>query len=114
MIETKMKIEQFKRECKSINFYEKIICEISQLISKSNNLNEEIILKNKKEDYINRKMMIYKLIEKIEDDIDREMVIEAFINQRYYKDLIKLYNYNDSSALYRHLNHVIEKIIKYY
>lgn len=127
MINKKIKIEQFKRECKSIHFYDLVIeeyndkinhidCVLDSLEYTNENYVKQLILDQdqmliEKADYERRKKAIMDKISTIGNDDDRQMLVDAFIHQLYYKKLINKYHFNDSSALYRHINRIIEKII---
>lgn len=130
-ITVKDKIEQFKRDCKSVSYYQKVIAYREQEIAgldhelTTNQLHsEDRFTANKKapileqdelikevEDFKQRVQEIYARLDMIQDLTDRQMVMDAFIVGKYYKQLINSYHFNDSSALYRHINKVIEKIV---
>lgn len=127
MITSKMKVEQFKRECKSVQYYNMIIEKydnrirtLDELLDNLENKNtgntknllleqEELLIERK--DFENRRNEVWNKISKIDEKNDQQMLIDAFINRIYYKKLIHKYHFNDSSALYRHINSVIEKLI---
>ena len=129
-ITNKDRVEQFKRDCKSVSYYNKVICYCDEQIrlydeiltqvgeqKQDESINPKAILleqeklmaeKTKKEEWLQE---IYERINQIADNIDRQMVIDAFIKGLYYKKLVNEYHFNDSSALYRHINRIIDKIV---
>lgn len=128
-ISKKEKVEQFKRECKSMGYYEQVIAECDEKIRQldlsldqqvgdnSDTVNKKALLMEQweimkeKRNYESRILNVQRKLGEIEDETDYQMLMEAFVNRTYYKKLINHYHFNDSSALYRHLNKVIEKIV---
>lgn len=141
MLTIKDKIEQFKRDCKSNDYYTKAIMECNEKIEEldvilnglgcpngntgpkcenarnpyaSDKLEplmkqEQII--NERNEYIRRINDVNTKLMKITDPVDRQMVVDLYIEKKYYKHMIDKYHYSDKSALYRHANKVIEKIV---
>lgn len=141
MLTIKDKIEQFKRDCKSNDYYTKAIMECNEKIEEldvilnglgcpngntgpkcenarnpyaSDKLEplmkqEQII--NERNEYIRRINDVNTKLMKITDPVDRQMIIDLYIEKKYYKHMIDKYHYSDKSALYRHVNKVIEKIV---
>lgn len=139
MILINEKIEQFKREIKSITYYEKRILEIEynihstdqmldclgdasfylpiqkeQLIKYGNKI--EILLQqdkliNQRAMYLMRIKEIIDLINRIGNHKDQQLIIDLFINNKNYKKLILDYDYNDYSAILKHINSVLKKIL---
>lgn len=141
MITKKDKIEQFKRDCKSNEYYTKAVMECNEKIEEldailnglgcpngntdpkcenarnpysSNKLEplmkQDQLIKERNE-YINRINDVNAKLMKITDPIDRQMIVDLFIEKKYYKHMIDKYNYSDASSLYRHANNVIAKIV---
>lgn len=141
MLTTKDKVEQFKRDCKSVKYYTEMIivcnerieeydvilnglgcpngntepkCENARNPYASNKLEplmkqDEVI--RERNDYIRRINDVNRKINMIDDPVDRQMIIDLFIEKKYYKRMVDEYHYNDKSALYRHANKIIEKIV---
>lgn len=140
MVTIKDKVEQFKRDCKSNDYYTKmvldcnerleeiaiklqgisspavkdVICENANDPYKDNKLywiyQEEKVLKER-EDYISRINNVNRMLMKILDPVDRQMVMDLFIEKKYYKNMVDKYHFNDKSSMYRHINKVIRKIV---
>ena len=141
ILSTKDKIEQFKRDCKSNDYYTKAIlkcneriekldvqltglgcpngnddpkCENARNPYKSNKLapmmeQQQII--DERNEYMRRINSVSAKLMKITDPTDRQMIVDLFIEKKYYKNMIDKYHFNDSSAMYRHANKVISKIV---
>lgn len=141
MITKKERVEQFKRDCKSHEYYTKAIMECNEKIEEldvilnglgcpngntgpkcenarnpyaSDKLEplmkqEQII--NERNEYIRRINDVNTKLMKITDPVDRQMIVDLYIEKKYYKHMIDKYHYSDKSALYRHANKVIEKIV---
>ena len=141
ILSTKDKIEQFKRDCKSNDYYTKAIlkcnerieeldvqltglgcpngnddpkCENARNPYKSNKLApmmEQQQIFDERNEYIRRINSVSAKLMKITDPTDRQMIVDLFVEKKYYKNMIDKYHFNDSSAMYRHANKVISKIV---
>lgn len=141
ILSTKYKVEQFKRDCKSNDYYTKAIlicnerieeldvqltglgcpngndgikCENAADPYKPNKIapmmeQQQVI--NERNEYIRRINSVSAKLMKITDPIDRQMIVDLFIEKKYYKNMVDKYHFNDSSAMYRHANKVISKIV---
>lgn len=139
MITTKERVEQFKRDCKSNEYYTKYLMECNQQIEvldvkltglSSPNGNQGPKCENSvrpsplelltKQDYwikerdetIKKINYISSTIAKITDPIDRQMVTDLLVEQKYYKHLIDKYGYSDISAIYKHVNKILSKVLQ--
>ena len=140
MLTVKDKVEQFKRDCKSNDYYTKAIMECNERIEeldlqltgmtsgssdtpkcentsnpyKENKLGllvlQDQVIKERDE-YINKINNVSSKLMRITDPIDRQMVNDLLIEKKYYLSMVDKYHYNDKSAMYRHLNKVIAKIV---
>lgn len=140
MVTIKDKVEQFKRDCKSNDYYTKmvldcnerleeiavklqgisspavkdVICENANDPYKDNKLywiyQEEKVLKER-EDYISRINNVNRMLMKILDPVDRQMVMDLYIMKRNHESIADKYHYANRMALYKHINKVIEKIV---
>lgn len=141
MLSVKDKIEQFKRDCKSNDYYTKAIMDLNERIEEydviltgissptgntgpkcenarnpyaSNKLEpmlkQEALIKERDE-YIRRINEVNAKLMKIVDPVDRQMIVDLFIEKKYYKHLVEKYHYSDTSVLYRHANRIIARIV---
>ncbi|MEF2781834.1 MAG: hypothetical protein U0N20_01910 [Clostridium sp.] len=140
MLTTKDKIEQFKRECRSMDYYHKCVQELNDKIEEldvkltglASTNSDQPKCENAKDPYKDRKPALIveqdeyikernkyisrindvnsKLM-KIADENDRMFITELYINREYYKNVVNKSNYSDKSAFYRHINKVIAKIV---
>lgn len=137
MITTKERVEQFKRDCKSHEYYTKYLMECNQQIemldvkltglSSPNNQGPkcenatrpsplELLMQQdywikERDETIKKINYISNTIAKIINPIDRQMVTDLLIEQKYYKHLIDKYGYNDISAIYKHVNKILSKVL---
>lgn len=141
MLTTKDKVEQFKRDCKSVKYYTEMIivcnerieeydvilnglgcpngntdpkCENARNPYASNKLEplmkqDEVI--RERNDYIRRINEVNCKLNKIKNPVDRQMIMDLFIEKKYYKNMVDKYHYNDHSAMLKYANRVISKII---
>ncbi len=141
MLTVKDKVEQFKRDCKSNDYYTKAIMDLNERIEeydviltgissptgntgpKCENarnpyasiklepmLKQEALIKERDE-YIRRINEVNAKLMKIVDPVDRQMVIDTLILKQHYSIVLSRYRYNDYSALRKHINSVIKKIV---
>ncbi len=141
MITKKDKIEQFKRDCKSVSFYQKKINWCNEKIEELDHMIEgvscpngndqpkcenarnpykdrriELILEQDKyiderEKYIDYILAVRVNLMKITDEKDRELIEGVFFENTHYSHYLKKYSYNDRSALRKHINSIIGKIV---
>ena len=62
-------------------------------------------------DYIRRINDVNRKISMIENPVDRQLIVDLFIEKKYYKRVMDDYHYNDHSAMLKFANRVIAKII---
>lgn len=139
MVTKKECIEQFKRECKSYNFYLKKIIECDEHIemldvrlqgvsSPNGNTNEKtsgsgthpspICLIVEQDEWKKERSIAMYHVEKVDvvlnqikSAVDRAMVRDMYINNRYYPTLADKYGYNSKQSLLKHVNSVLKKIM---
>ncbi len=140
MLTIKDKVEQFKRDCKSNDYYTKMIINCNERLEEISNkligvkavspkgiiyencgdpyrenklyylyLEEQII--KERDEYINRINNVTTKLMKIINPVDRQMIIDLFVDKKYCNAMVERYHYNDKSSMYRHANKVIEKIV---
>lgn len=141
MLTIKDKIEQFKRDCKSNDYYTKAIMECNEKIEEldvilnglgcpngntepkcenarnpyaSDKLEplmkqEQII--NERNEYIRRINSVNTKLMKITDPVDRQMIIDLYIEKKSYTNMTDKYHFGNKSSLFKHVNKVIEKIV---
>lgn len=140
MITIKDRVEQFKRDCKSYNYYVKMMVDCDERL-------EEIAHKLKGVSSVSPKGVIYEncgnpykenkiiyLVEEEEilverksyeisnnnvdkillmvDPLDRNMIKDRLIEKKNYKHLENKYSYNDISAIDKHIDSVLIKTFK--
>ena len=140
ILSIKDKIEQFKRDCKSNDYYTKAIlicnerieeldvqltglgcpngndgvkCENASDPYKPNKLapmmeQQQVI--NERNEYIRRINSVSAKLMKISDPVDRQMVIELYIEKRNHQHVADKFHMNRQN-MYKHINKVIEKIV---
>ena len=47
----------------------------------------------------------------IENPVERQLIVDLFVEKKYYKRVMEDYHYNDHSAMLKFANRVIAKII---
>lgn len=140
MLTIKDKIEQFKRDCKSNDYYTKMIIDCNERLEEIANelsgikavspkgviyencgdpykenklhwlyLEEQII--RERDEYIKRINDVSSKLMKITNPVDRNMITDLYIDKKYYKSIVDKYHYNDYSALKKHTDKVIGKIV---
>jgi hypothetical protein len=141
MLTIKDKIEQFKRDCKSNDYYTKAIMECNEKIEEldvilnglccpngntgpkcenarnpyaSDKLEplmkqEQII--NERNEYIRRINSVNTKLMKITDPVDRQMIIDLYVERKNHESMSNKYHYASRMAMYKHVNKVIEKIV---
>ena len=70
---------------------------------------DEVI--RERNDYIRRINDVNHKLNKIENPVDRKMIMDLFIEKKYYKRMVEEYHYSDQSAMYRNANRIIAKIV---
>lgn len=141
MLTIKDKIEQFKRDCKSNDYYTKAIMECNEKIEEldvilnglgcpngntgpkcenarnpyaSDKLEplmkqEQII--NERNEYIRRINSVNTKLMKITDPVDRQLVVDLYVERKNHESMSNKYHYASRMAMYKHVNKVIEKIV---
>lgn len=139
MVTKKERIEQFKRECKSYNYYLKKIIECDEHIemldvrlqgvsSPNGNTNEKTsgsgshpspisLIMEQDEWKQERSIAMYhvekvdKVLNEIKSAVDRAMIRDMYIDNKYYPMLAEKYHYSDKSHLVRRANKIVAKIV---
>lgn len=140
MLTIKDKVEQFKRDCKSNDYYTKMIIECNEKLEEIANelsgvkavspkgvmyencgdpykeyklywlyLEEQIV--RERDEYIKRINEVNAKMMKIINPVDRQLIIDLYINRTYYKKVADNYHFNDHSAMYKHINKILETIV---
>lgn len=141
MLTTKDKIEQFKRDCKSNDYCTKKIIEIQEDLEelahklqgvKSTTTNGVVYencgdpYKEKKNEYLYLEQQLIaerdslvlrinnvnRVMSAVANPVDREMIRERLIENRYYKYVVDKYHFNDCSSLDKHINSVLKKLFE--
>lgn len=140
MLTLKDKIEQFKRDCRSNEYYTKAILDCNERIEeldvqlnglgcpngatgpkcenavdpyKPNKLGPLMLqdqIRKERDEYIKRINDVNKYLMRIIDPIHRQMIIELYIQKKPCKQVAEKYNYNDHSAMYKKINAVLKEI----
>lgn len=141
MLTIKDRIEQFKRDCKSNDYYTKAILDCNERIEEldvqltglgcpngadgpkcenagnpyaSNKLGPIMLqdqIIEERNGYIKKLNYVNGMLMKILNPVDRQMIADLFIEKKYYKNMIEKYHFSDASSMYRHANKVIGKIV---
>ena len=139
MIKRDERIEQFKRDCKSYNYYIKRIIECNERIeeldvrlqgvsSPNGNTNTKtsgtgthpsiVALIMEQDEWRAERALaerhvnvVSEKLNKIKNATDREMVRDMYILNKYYPALAEKYGYNDKSYLMRKANKILGKIV---
>ena len=140
MLTVKDKVEQFKRDCKSNDYYTKAIMDLNERIEeydviltgissptgntgpKCENarnpyasiklepmLKQEALIKERDE-YIRRINEVNAKLMKIVDPIDRQMIVDLFIEKKYHQYVADKYHYASRAAMHYHINNVLSKL----
>ena len=140
MLTIKDKIEQFKRDCKSNDYYTKAIMECNEKIEeldvilnglgcpngntgpkcenarnpyasdKLEPLMKQEQIINERNEYIRRINSVNTKLMKITDPIDRQIIQELYIQKKNHQNVADKFHMNRQS-MYKHVNKVIEKIV---
>lgn len=141
MITKKDKIEQFKRDCKSVSFYQKKINWCNEKIEELDHMiegvscpngNDQPKCENARNPYKDRRIELFveqdKYIKerleyidfindvnsklmKITDEKDRFSIEQIYIKKHTLRSCLRIYNYTECSSLRKHLDVVIGKIV---
>lgn len=141
MLTTKDKVEQFKRDCKSVKYYTEMIivcnerieeydvilnglgcpngntdpkCENARNPYASNKLEplmkqDEVI--RERNDYIRRINDVNRKLNMIVNPVERQMIVDLYMERKSYSSMADKYHFGDKSALFKHVNRVIENIV---
>ena len=141
MLTTKDKVEQFKRDCKSVKYYTEMIIECNERIEEydvilnglgspngytepkcenarnpyaSNKL--EPLMKQdevirERNDYIRRINDVNRKLNMIKNPVDRQMIVDLFMEKKNHEYTADKYHYASRMAMYKHINKVIEEIV---
>ena len=141
MITVKDKVEQFKRDCKSYNYYVKMMIdcderlfEIAHKLKGVSSVSPKGVIyencgdpyKENKNTYLTMEEEVQverrsyelcnnnvdKVLLMIEDPLDRNMIKDRLIDKRHYKRIVDMYGYNDISAIDKHIDSVLIKLFK--
>ena len=140
MLTDKDKIEQFKRDCKSNDYYTKTILECNEKIEeldvklnglgcpngndgpkcenandpyKSNQLAlimEQDQIIKERNECINKINSVNTKLMKILDPVDRQIIVEVYIDKKNHQHVADKYHMNRQN-MYKRINKVIEKIV---
>lgn len=138
MLTIQDRIEQFKRDCRSNEYYKKAVldcderieeidviltglacpngydsprCENARNPYKSNKIEyflkqDQIVAERK--GYLTRINEINSVLMNIVDPIERQMVIELYVEQKACKYVASKYHFNDHSAMYKRVNAILK------
>lgn len=136
------KREQFKRECKSNKYRTIAILDCNDRIEEIDviltgltcpNGNREPKRENAKDPYKNKKVefmliqdkiiaekkehiekinYVNRMLSCINDPLDRQMIVDLYIDKKNQQQVADKYNYSSRSALIKHVNGVIDKLFK--
>lgn len=141
MITEKDSVEQFKRDCKSIDYYNKKIVECNEqievidlkLTGMNSKISDEPKLENnhdpyknnkialqmeqdkivaERDDYIKKVSKINELLMKITDINDKRIIEEIYINKRNQEQIAKKYHFASRPSMIKRINRAIKKILK--
>ncbi|MBS6168613.1 DUF1492 domain-containing protein [Dielma fastidiosa] len=140
MLTDKDKIEQFKRDCKSNDYYTKTILECNEKIEeldvklnglgcpngndgpkcenasdpyKSNKLAlimEQDQIIKERNECINKINSVNTKLMKILDPVDRQIIVEVYIDKKNHQHVADKYHMNRQN-MYKRINKIIEKIV---
>ena len=140
MLTDKDKIEQFKRDCKSNDYYTKTILECNEKIEeldvklnglgcpngndgpkcenasdpyKSNKLAlimEQDQIIKERNECINKINSVNTKLMKILDPVDRQIIVEVYIDKKNHQHVADKYHMNRQN-MYKRINKIIEKIL---
>ncbi len=141
MLTTKDKVEQFKRDCKSVRYYTEMIIECNERIEEydvilnglgSPNGNTEPKCENarnpyasnkleplmkqdeiirERNDYIRRINDVNRKLNMIQNPVDRQMIVDLYMEKKNHEYTADKYHYASRMAMYKHINKVIEEIV---
>lgn len=139
MLTLKDKIEQFKRDCKSNDYYTKAILDCNERIEeldvqlnglgcpngatgpkcenagdpyKSNKIGPIMLqdqIIEEREGYIKKLNYVNGMLMKITNPVDRQVIIELYIEKKNHQVVADKYHMNRQN-MYKHINKVLEKI----
>lgn len=141
MITIKDKVEQFKRDCKSYNYYVKMMIDcderlelISHKLKGVTSVSPKGVIyencgdpyKENKNEYLTQEQEVVQERKRYElsnnnvdevllmlgDPIDRSLIKDRLIDKRYYKRIVDKYSYGDISAIDKHIESVLTKVLK--
>ena len=135
-MDLKDEVEQFKRECRSIKYLKRKQRELEEKIEeldhalngvKSPSLSEprgtssnssKLILLAKKDELnhelsliLERLNNVYYVLEHIEDELEKQLVIDLWIEKQDYRKVARRYGYEDT-AVYKKAKSIIKKAIR--
>lgn len=136
----KEKIDQFKRDCASSAYYQKVLLELDDNIraldyqlseityqqkqmddtnvspihkrNKAALILEQDGLVKKKEEYEKRIQEVNDKLDCIIDTYDRQMLVDLYILKKRHESVADKYHYATRAAMYKHLDKVIMKILQ--
>lgn len=141
MITVKDKIEQFKRDCRSMEYWTKMYIDCNErlediavkLMGISAVRTDGVILENagdpykngkiywfyeeekvveERNQYANNMARVNSMISKIPNPNDQQMIRDLYIEKKNHEVVAEKYHYNDRSAMHKHVNKVLSKILK--
>lgn len=136
----KEKIDQFKRDCASSAYYQKVLLELddsiraldyqlSEIAYQQKQMNDTNIsainkrnkaalileqdgLVKQKEEYEKRIQEVNDKLDCIIDTYDRQMLVDLYILKKRHESVADKYHYATRAAMYKHLDKVIMKILQ--
>lgn len=140
MVTKKDEIEQFKRDCRSMEYWTKKYIECNERLEEitvklrgvSSPRTDGIIVENAGDPYKNGKLYWFheeeKVIEertnyanlmakvnctiaKIPNYIDQQMIRDLYIDKKNHDSVVERYHYANRMSVYKHVNRVLSKIL---
>lgn len=142
MITVKDKIEQFKRDCKSNDYYTKAVLDCNERIeeldvqltglgsphgssdpkcenasnpyamNKLKPLMEQDAIIKERDDYIKRINQVNTILMKITDPVDRQLITDLYVLKKNHENTADKFHYASRSAMHYHVNDVLGKLFE--
>lgn len=140
----KDRIEQFKRDCKSNDYYTKAIMECNERIeeldvkldglgcpngntnpkcenarnpyaaNKLKPLMEQDAIIKERDDYIKRVNKVNSILMKIINPVDRQLITDLYILKKNHENTADKFHYANRSSMHKHVDRVLSKIFEEY
>lgn len=141
MLTLKDRIEQFKRECRSESYYQRVVQELEQKIEEidtiltgvsspgfdlgskaKNGKNKygtrelELMLKlegliQERDNYVYLKRKVSNTLRKIKNEDDRKMIEDLYVKNLKQEHVALKYNFASRSAMFYHINNILSEIL---